>query len=202
MLLSLVSFGNFRQTWIFESSWVWIFTRNNHITKCGKSFPTLLEMWIGLQNFGLLWIARHVKCDLILPFIYLHLFFIFFKLHTQFPVLVSKWPKKGPKQIMGHPRWSTLNNVLWCASRHGETFGRDLSLCCYCRRHLCLWLSVFVLSFVCFLQRLWYFLSSDFAGNEYNPVLLLLRKLFQVLLAAAPTLSTPRFNFISQIFGS
>lgn len=46
------------------------------------------------------------------------------------------------------------------------------------------------------------FLSSDFAGNEYNPVLLLLRKLFQVLLAAAPTLSTPRFNFISQIFGS
>lgn len=106
---------------------------------------------------------------------------------------------------MGHPRWSTLNNVLWCASQHGETFGRELSLCCYCRRHLCLWLlSVFEFCLL-FLQRLWYFLflSSDFAGNEYNPVLLLLRKLFQKLLvAAAPTLSTPRFNFISQIFGS
>lgn len=48
----------------------------------------------------------------------------------------------------------------------------------------------------------YFFLSSDFAGNEYNPVLLLLRKLFQVLLAAAPTLSMPRFNLISQIFGS
>lgn len=74
MLLSLVSFGNFRQTWIFESSWVWIFTRNNDITKCGKIFPALLETWISLQNFGLLWIARHVKCDLILPKTMTHLF--------------------------------------------------------------------------------------------------------------------------------